>query len=318
MDDKVKIEYSNASYKQRWGIYLVDLFFIFFVTFVFFSLNMMVNKEIPAFNKYNKQQESLKVDSNLYEEDGTFVIDYVNDENIFYSYEDKKDYLSKTIENFYLNTDFFASSYEYESYQQRQLDSVDNGIHLFERDSSNKIVETSLKPEVFYNFYVDEIENKCISYLYNNVNYANASRMIFIISISSFVLDLLVSYIIFKVIIPLTLFKKGRQTLGMKIFKAGYVGINAFNIKKGKYIGYCIFNFFIMYILNFVGFLLPSILSVSMMYFTKTKQGFCEYVFNFYLVSCLDHDIYNDYSEYIDQKDKKKNAKLENKDIILK
>lgn len=313
--EKINIEYENSSYKQKWGSIIIDLFCIFFVTFVFFSLNMMLNRTLPFYKSIISEQNTLKIESKLYLEDQSFIIDNL-ESNTDLTYEDKKETLRVILDDFYQNREF-TSVEDLNDYNNRRLQVKENDVNLF-YTSSSKIVENNLSPETYYNFYKDEINNHSIGLLYNNGRYVKTSQDIFIISLVSFIIDLFLSHVIFKLIIPLTLFKEGRRSLGMAVFKVSYVTVSGLNMKAKNYVFYWFMNFLVYYVVNFFSFLLVSIVSISMMYFSKSKQSFLEYVFNIYLVDSTSQDIYYDLEDYQDKIEKKKNAKLQNNDLLLK
>lgn len=319
MENEIEIEYKNASISKRFFSKFVDLFLIVFTCFIFFSLsNMFILKNVEGYTNLIKTQDELKIESKLYLEDGSYVLDYVETEN-FSNYESKKNYLAEVLNSFYDNDLFFEkNSTQKNEYYQRclnQKDSLDNNMFYLQE---GVIKEYNLNPKDYYNFYVDEIDGHAKSYLFNNINYANSTRLISVSQIVTCYICLFISYIMYKVIFPLTCFKRGRQTLGMKLFKISYIGVDAFNLSCFRYLGKAIFDFAIFYIVDIISFLIPLFVSIGMMFLTKTNQDLSEYVFNIYVVNSKDEDIYTCYLEYLDGQEAKKQASIENNEFKLK
>lgn len=318
MENQIEIEYKSVSVVKRFFSKFVDLFIIVFTCFVFFSLsNMFIVKNVDGYKNLINTQNKLKIESNLYLKDGTYVIDYVNTES-FTNYESKKDYLSSTIEKFYTNQTFFNDSTYKNQYYQRALESKDSSSNLLFKLENAVLKENNLKPEDYYNFYKDEIENHCIGYLFNNSEYSNCTRLISLSLIITAFICLFISYVIYRVVLPLTCFKRGKQTLGMKLFKISYVGVDAFSVSGTKYVLKSIFDFVVYYLLNIVSFLIPLIISIGMMFLSKSGQDLSEYVFNVYPIDTKNDDVYTCYLEYLDGLDSKKRASIENNDFKLK
>jgi hypothetical protein len=318
MENQIEIEYKSVSVVKRFFSKFVDLFIIVFTCFVFFSLsNMFIVKNVDGYKNLINTQNKLKIESNLYLEDGTYVIDYVNTDS-FTNYESKKDYLSSTIEKFYTNQTFFNDSTYKNQYYQRAVESKDSSSNLLFKLENEVLKESNLKPEDYYNFYKDEIENHCIGYLFNNSEYSNCTRLISLSLIITAFICLFISYVIYRVVLPLTCFKKGKQTLGMKLFKISYVGVDAFSVSGTKYALKSIFDFIVYYLLNIVSFLIPLIISTGMMFLSKSGQDLSEYIFNVYPIDTKNDDVYTCYLEYLDGLDNKKRASIENNDFKLK
>ncbi len=318
MENEIEIEYNNASIVKRFFSKFVDLFTIVFTCFVFFSLvNMFVLKNVDGYSNLIKTQDNLKVESGLYLENGTYVIDYV-DSTDFSNYEEKKNYLSSSILSFYNNSTFFEDDSIKNQYYQRCLNKKDSSSNQMFYLEDNLIKEFNLNPKDYYEFYKSEIEDYSKGYLFNNVSYANCTRLISVSQIISAYICLFISYIIYKVILPISCFKRGRQTLGMKLFNISYIGVDAFNISLIRYLLKALFDFVIFYIVDVVSFLIPLFVSIGMMFLTKTNQYLSEYVFNIYVVDSKNEDVYSCYLEYLDGQEQKKQASLENKEFKLK
>lgn len=314
--DKPTLEYDKAKIYKRLLATFIDLFIIVILTFAAFSLSNMAIKYFPFYIDIIDRKTELEVDSNLFTEDHQSIIDYTKNEEVFKTYTEKKDYLKDKINLFY-TSDFVEDKTEaLKEYDERKLAYKVDNISLFEY-KNNEVIERSEKPEYYYTFYQNEINDQCLKTLYNNVDYISCTQKIFLTSLVNFVIWLIVFFTIFYLLIPLVFFKRGRQTIGMKIFRIGLIDGNALNISIGKYFLRYGFLLFVMLILDFFAFLLPLIVSISMMYFTKTSQDLVDYIFNNYMVDVKNSEIYLNYLEYIDREETKKKVKLENKDFNI-
>ena len=104
----------------------------------------------------------------------------------------------------------------------------------------------------------------------------------------------------------------------MKMEKIGIISIHADNVTTGKFVGRFFFNYFVFFILDFVGFLIPAIVSITMMFVTKSNSNLTNYVFNDYAVDITDKTIYLNSLERDEAEFKLQEISLENKDFTLK
>ena len=205
METTEELSYSKANLNRRWGVYLIDLFCIFFFTFILFALENMIVKNVPSYLNLTSEKSKLKVESKLYLEDEKDIVTYANAN--LKTYEEKKDFLSVRI----------TDSKSLEEYNLRKLEAKNQGNNLFLKED-DKIVENNLNPELLYNFYVTEINEHCLPLLFNSEVYTYSTKVLFLIQVSEFSIGLVISFVCFKVIIPLTCFKKGRQSLRSLMF----------------------------------------------------------------------------------------------------
>ena len=314
---KIEVVYKKAKLSRRMFAYFVDISFLFLTTFILFSIINIPVTHAGWYNEKKNELVQLKNDSGLYD-NGINIVDYVLDDTQFSSYEDKKSYLSTRIDNFYNNTTYFKDLETIKTeYNARKLKAKKNGTNLFVM-SGDEVVENSVSAEYLYNFYADEVSNYSLGFLFRNSKYFYLTRFSFLVSAIEFVILFTFSFSIYFLVLPLTCFKRGRQTIGMKLSKVGIVDIHALNVSSGKFVGRFIFNYIVFFPLNFVGFLLPSIVSISMMYLNKTNSNLTNYVFNDYAVDVSDKLIYLNSLERAESEFKLQEISLENKDFTLK
>ena len=317
VNNKIEVVYKKAKLGKRMLAYFIDIGLLLISTFLVFSIINIPITHSAWFKSKENELVQLRNDSGLYV-DGINVVDYVSDNEKFPSYEEKKNELSKRIDNFYKNTTYISDLNKVKNeYDNRKLEAKKDGVNLFVKDGE-EVVENAVSAELLYNFYVNETSNYTFGFLMRNTNYFYLTRFSFLVTVVEFVSLFTLFFVVYFLILPLTCFKRGRQTIGMKLEKIGLVSIKAVNIETGKFIGRFVFNYFVFFILNFVGFLIPSIVSVTMMYVNKTNSNLPNYVFNDYAVDTADKTIYLNALEREESEFKLQEISLENKDFTLK
>lgn len=310
------LEYTKAKLSKRFFAFLTDQFLIFLMTFIFFSLTNMVLPYINAYNEVINERYELMDRSSLFNEDHIVITELVTNDEEFKDYNEKKNYLSEHIDEFYSNTYYFSDPNEIkEEYDDRKLNYRYNNVSLFETDSEGIVKEKVGNNEGLYNFYLEEINDHALRYLYTNDIYLHSTRVIFITSILNFLIWLILMVSFFYLLFPLVIFKRGRQTIGRKIFSISLISVNALNLSKSKYLYRYLFILFIMYILDFFSFMLPLLVSIGMMFISKRNQDLVDYIFNTYVIDSKNDEVYLDYLEYLDKTNKDKKIKLEDKDF---
>ena len=315
--NKIEVVYKKAKLRKRMLAYFIDIGLLIMSTLIMLSIINIPITSSPWYKAKEAELVQLRNDSGLYV-DGINIVDYVSSNSDYPSYEEKKNFVSEHIDNFYKNTTYFNDLAKIKNeYENRKLAAKKDGVNLFVREDG-EVKENAVSAELLYNFYVDETQNYTYAYLMRNTNYFYLTRFSFLVTVGEFVSLFTLFFIIYFLILPLTCFKRGRQTLGMKLEKIGLISVKAVNIGAGKFVGRFVFNYFVFFILNFVGFLIPSIVSVTMMYVNKTNSNLPNYVFNDYAVDITDKTIYLNALEREESEFKLQEISLENKDFTIK
>ena len=316
-NNKIEVVYKKAKLGKRMLAYFIDIGLLIMTTLIMVSIiNIPITRSSWYKSKENELTE-IRNETGLYV-DGINIVDYLTDNEGFPSYEEKKNELSNRIDNFYKNTTYFNDLNKIKTeYDNRKLNAKKDGVNLFIQEDG-KVVENAVSAEHLYNFYVEETQNYTFAFLMRNTNYFYLTRFSFLVTIVEFVSLFTLFFIVYFLVLPLTCFKRGRQTIGMKLEKIGIISVKAVNVTTGKFIGRFVFNYFVFFILNFVGFLIPSIVSITMMYVNKTNSNLTNYVFNDYAVDVADKTIYLNALEREESEFKLQEISLENKDFTLK
>lgn len=313
----IELVYHPAKKWKRIVSGLIDFVLTGLFALTFFSIVDISTRELPYRKELSNKREEIQLRSGLYAEANVTIYEYVeNNENSFPSYRDKKDYLSKKLDTFYV--DFLSTdSQALIEYNNRRLNATYEGTSLFVLNNKFKVSEADVNPSYLYDFYVDEIKNHAMSYLYQNEDYADATRLMMVNTIVEVAIGLVLGLMLFYLFFPLLIFKRGRQTLGRKLLRIGLISSKALNVKKGKYWLRFLFIVLFYYVLDFVGFLIPLIVSMSMLFLSKRRESLIDYLLSQYMVDVTYDTIYLDYADYLDAQKAKENALLENKDFKL-
>lgn len=261
----------------------------------------------------------IKNDSGLYV-NGKDIVSYVKSSSDFSSVTEQKDELAKRIWEFYNNPTYINNVEKtIKAYNKRRLAAMSGTTHLFIEDDGD-ILENigTLDAKIFLTFYSNEINNKALGYLVNSPDYFYLTSFSFWCTLIQIIVIGVISFAVYYLVLPLTCFKRGRQTIGMKLSNIGLITVYADNITTGKYIGRFFFMFIVFIPINFVSFLIPSFVSIAMMFLSKSNSSLVNYVFNDYMVDIKDQKIYLHALERSESEIKLQSISIENKDLRLK
>lgn len=317
-EERIEIAYSKPTLVKRLLAMLVDFFFFGFLSFILFSLS---NTAVSSFDFYKKNaalRSSLQEESCLYVE-GEDIVSYVNNhEELFNGVRAEKDYLSEHIDAFYANEKFLDEGERTKAvkeYETRKAEAEKDGVMLFAL-SESVFVENDVNPSWLITFYSEEIDNYARPLFFGYVPYLETTRTIWISSIIELLVSMTISYLLFYVVVPLWLLKRGRQSVGMSIFKIGMVGRDAFNVSKKRFLLKALFCYFAYVILD-IAFLVPLFISAGMLFLSNRNQSLSDYVIGTYMVDVTDDEIYLDINDYLDRKKLSEEASIENKSFEL-
>lgn len=98
-------------------------------------------------------------------------------------------------------------------------------------------------------------------------------------------------------LLPPLILRRNRQTIGLLVYRIGMADANLFCIPWKKYLAYDMVFIFGIIVLSFFTLAIPLIVSTTMMAFSKQKQDFPEYMFQFHEIDVSADKIYHDYGE---------------------
>ena len=317
MENNVQeIVYTKAKLGRRLISHFFDLGILFLCVAIGFTITNSIITNTKWYKAKQEELVSMRNESKLYDE-GVVITSVSADDEKLPSYEAKKEYLATRIDEFYHSTTYFEDLTVYGEYQTRKLEAVDGNLHLFVLDGEN-IVENNVSHELLYNFYKEEVDSHALAYLMTNDRYFNLTRFSFWTTVWSIVILTVVFFTLFYLIFPLFIFKRGRQTIGMKLEKIALVNVRAVNVPAWTYVLRFLFMLVVFVFLDFGAFLIPAFVSMGMMYGSKTNSSLANYVFNDYMVDITNQDIYLDEAEREYKEEERKKISLENRDLTLK
>ena len=262
--NKVKITYNSPKTRDRVFSFLIDILIFFITSLIIFLGAFLITERLDIYrNNINKINE-IRIDSGLYIS--------VNNELLTYNEYLKTLDLSLSEENTLLNdklNEFYLNIDKLDVYNELKLNETYNDLHLFILNDNEVEINVSagILPSIYNDFYIKTLNNNAIGYLLESDEYLESSRFILLSILSNILISTFISYLIYYFIIPIS--SNNKSTIGMKLFKIGYINFNGLSIKNTKYILISIFNYFIMFILSFIGLFIPSIISFSFFLFNK-------------------------------------------------
>lgn len=317
--EQIEVVYKKAKLSSRMFAHFIDVSLFILTTLILFSITNMIVTRSGWYKNKNVQLVQLRNDSGLYV-DNVVITTYVKSKSVFPDDTACKDFLAQRIDAFYNNTTYITIvSQTIESYNKRRLDAMYNATTPYFTQSGDEIIENNLVPATsFVEYYSNEITNTTLGYLYNTPAYFYLTKFSFWCSVVQVIILGAISFTLYYLVLPLTCYKRGRQTIGMKLSKIALISVWADNITAGKYTLRFLFMFFVFIPLNFVSFLIPTFLSISMMFLTKTNSSLANYVFNDYMVDVKDQKVYFDALERSESEIKLQSMSIENRDLRLK
>ena len=317
---KVEVVYKKAKISKRLFAYFLDIGLFLLTTFILFSIiNIPVTKS-SWFVRNQTELVQLRNDSGLYV-DNTVIYTYLEKQDTMTD-EAKKNEISARIDAFYHNATYISDFEKMnQQYTARKLKAKSGGVNLFLVDPNDETIVYE-NPTVVYSklfeFYKTEVSDYSLAFMIKNPNYFYHVRFSFWTTLIEFILIMLLSFIFYFLIVPLFICRRGRQTLGMKMEKVGLISVYADNITSWKFVLRFLFNLGVFIVLDFVAFLIPAIVSMTMMIVSKTNQNLTNYVFNDYAVDVTNQRIYLNALEREEMNFKLQEMSIENRDLRLK
>lgn len=313
MSDKVvEIDYHRASNGKLFASNFFDAFAMLILSFLLLILNNFIFfKCLPSGINTKAEREEIILSSYLYQKDdnGNINLVYIiiKDDNNKSSNE-KSQLFDNTLTLFF--TDFVKDISIYNNYKKEATTS--DCLLLFKEENNSYIraLTNNDYDNTYYNFYLDIIENKATGYLQADSRYVRNLKKEVLQNLVIFYISLLISNFVFYFLFPV-IFYRGRKTLGMKIANVGLVSVDGMNVKLSRFSLRYLFYFVVIITLSLVSFLIPIIVSLTMMLESKTGQSLTDYVFNTYKIDTSSSSIYTSKEEYIFLTDKKEEINFE-------
>ncbi|MFA6754882.1 MAG: RDD family protein [Bacilli bacterium] len=304
-----EVEYARASTFRRISAGIFDFFTCIITSLLLFMVTILIIENSSVYKTNISNRNEILLNSELYVENDANIIKVNNflDSNEDLTYNEKSERMDTRLNHFFVNKNFFEDD-NTSIYNKLKSEAKDGDNYLFDEGYDRVLTNTDYDA-TYYEFYKDAIDT-AVGYLNLNSTYSESAKTIFVIYTVGIVVTYIFPYLIFFLLIPL-IFKTGYQTLGKKIMKIAIINFNGVNANKKKFLcRFAIFYFFEI-ILSLVTFLIPFIVSISMMVISKTHQSLHDYVCGTYVVSVENNKIYRDVNEILYSQKKEEIGKLD-------
>ncbi len=296
---KIEAHYLKARRLFRVYSFLVDLTLIIVTSLILVTIGFLILNNASFYINANSDIKEIRLDSKLYIEDDENVLPYSEYiESLDEPITSKNELIDEVLTYFY--KEYLG---DIDIYNDLKLDKVIDNTHLFIEVNDEVLVNenSGISSAEYYNFYIDTLNNNAIGYLLSNYEFIRASRTILISIFINILISIIISSLIYYMIIPLLSFTN-HSTIGMKIFKIGYINSDALAIKTYKYFLISLFNFFIMDLLSLFTLFIPLIISFSFFLFRKDSKSLTDYLFNVNKINIEKGKIFKTIGEYVHYK----------------
>lgn len=306
-----EIHYSYPKFHRRVFANLFDFILFAFCFFLLFLGSRAAVTNMPGYVSKDTAMLSLRKESGLYHVDGKKSIDIVSyldqDSNNYTGYA-KMNLASERIEGFiaYVGEKSNAENQAIvqKDYDEYRLDAnlAFDGVPYFVKNEEGTIVPNpscqAKSEDYFHNAYAPFLDSHCQGYLLTMIpGYLELvrfeSNMLFFAEIPiAFLFAGILVYLV-----PPLFFKKGRMTLGKAMYHIGLVDSRLLSCSFPRYLARWAIFFFLELTFSLVSFLIPIIVSFSLMVFSKQKQGLPDYLLGLYEIDASQQKIYSNYEE---------------------
>lgn len=308
----IEVKYNRPKFVHRLLANLIDLI-IFALVFVgLFILTRYAIGETPHFKAVFNSVNSMRLESGMYyKKDSGEIVDivtYANTNDVLTN-EAKVKLFENHINAFLTFEAAHVSEERYktitEEYDKKRLESTftENEItyHLFEKNGSNEIVKNAELFDngykyLYRNFYANHIDGYFQGYLVSTPIYYDAMKTITTYLIWVEIPIAYVSSIILVYYVPTLFFRRGRKTLGKALYRIGTVDSRFLSPTFGRNAAKWAL-FILEMVLGVASVGVIFIISLSMMVFSKNKQGFTDYMLGLQEVDISNNKIYFTYEE---------------------
>ena len=318
LNNKIEIKYRIPKLAHRVLANLIDII-VFAILFVgCFLLCRLIITNTPTYKEAHDKYENAALERGLYikKDNGQLidVVTYITNDSSF-SAKGKRLSSAKAIDDFYIyikdyidddtyndlltqKEDFFLSD------DLRPKDDDIKDQKYFIKTEEGIVPNPNLEdyPGIDLKYYNDcykpyidkyalrQFQSYSLEY---KVNITKVANMIIFIAIP-------IAYFISAFstwFVPPLFFRRGRKTLGNALYHIGLIQSDFYNLKFSKWLIRFLVFFFAEMVLSIATLGIPFIISVSMMVFSKHKQGFPDYMLGTYEVDTSNNKIYYNEAE---------------------
>lgn len=315
-EESTELEYPKAKLYKRWFAFLIDFILMALIGLFLFGLTNLVTQNVPSYANVVERRLELEKESGLYDSEGRLLTEVMEESED--SYDSKKDVLSNAIESFYLNETFFEGSSTTDSYTERKKNATNSdGVKIFTIDDNGNVVESNHTAKTYYDFYAKEMESYSLALLSANDEFMRLSRNIILTSVIELFICMGIGFFVSYILLPICS-KKGRKTLGMRVFDLSLLSGDAL-VAQGRTFAYRqVLLFVVGYLLNIVAVLIPFLVSLTMMHLSKSGQDFFDYATGTYVIDSRGREVYRSIEDYNRSLVARREASIENNDFRMR
>ena len=304
--DEIVIHYTRPKFFHRVLANLLD--FILFVL-MFFACFLLARKIVTGTSYYSSTLSSvnkMRVDSGMYYDDGTRLVDIVSYMRSNPDYNDQAIVIlsEKNIVKFNNFEEPLVSAEKFaniqKEYDKLRLDATnDQGKHLFITVDNIIIKDPDLyeqRKAPYANFYCNYIDKYLQGYLSTTPQYYDAVK-----TLSNYLLwvEIPIGFlggIIFVYLFPSLIFVRGRCTFGKALYRIGTVDSRFLSPTLLRNLAkWGIFT--VEFIAGIASLGIIFILSTTMMAFSKNRQGFPDYMLGLQEVDMSKNKVFKNLDE---------------------
>jgi len=311
-----EIKYKPATVFHRVMANLLDFLIFLLLGFAIFLLCRNIISESESYKSAYKAYRGEQISSSLYYNDGSAlyptITSYIDDGGFTHAGKHQKS--KEAVESFYV--------YSVNNLSSENLQTLQNGLtsylldnELVNQDGYKFIEAVSFEGNVltitessqtirdldyYAEVYKPLIEDQLLPF-FSNYSQTYKSNLTYVSKL--FVLVALpISYVssgLLTYFVPPLFFRRGRQTLGKALYHIGLVGPDFLSVKFPRFLG----RFGVFYVLELLiapfTFLVPFLVSFTMMMFTSKKESFADYMSKTREVDISNNKIYFSHSEIV-------------------
>lgn len=316
VEHSIEIQYRLPKFHHRILANMIDVIIFVFLLFCMFLASRTIVINTPKYVKADQAYQQSMLDSGLYFRSKsndkliTDIVTYI--ENGSYTAKGRCQLSEKSISSYliYMRGETDDAKYQLivEDYQSFFLNSelkpnISGELKdqpYFVKDENGNPKRNPLLddyPEIDAKYYSDcyqvffdthalkIYQSNSKTYL-DNINYVN-NMLLFVAIPSALVVAAILTWFV-----PPLFFRRGRKTLGKALYHIGLVDSSYLNCSFSRWLARFAIFFFLEFVLSVFTFCIPFIISITMMGFSKLKQGFPDYMLGLYEVDTSNNKIY--------------------------
>ncbi len=317
----IDFDYNVASLGKLVSSFLADLFCLIILSILVMVPSILILNNTSTYINNTNSRNNILIESNLYLEDNGNVITLYKylDNNNELTYNQKSEKFENNLNYFF--TEFINTELDnkgLETYSNLKLKGEINNSKMFVEDSNTHLLirqfTNSDYDKNYYDFYI-KLYNTSLNYLQYNTIYKQTRNTTLFMFTTCIIVSVSFSYICLYLVVPLCL-KRGKKTVGMLLTNISLLQVDGFSCSWKRFVGRFLFNYVFMLLGSVFLFMVPNLVSLGFVFFSKTRQSLTDYLFNTYKVSSANQAVYLNLKEYLKIQKKNENIKDFAKDTL--